>query len=364
MKITSHPIFKIINFFFSFIGTCPSNFFGRACPPIRFAHRGSGCFGLRFAAAIPSAHSSAPSLRPFHIAIKIKKGVEGEAISREKARHCEEASLPKQSPVKKPVIARSIATKQSQLFSHFPFRDCFPFHFNGRVAMTHVISRDCFATTSSWLAMTSTLFRPFASGQCRLRASLLLEKGSPRRPPHPSRNDFKPLYSTIPIYLSILLLLTTTIIQSCKVKMSLSGATIPPEAKTVSVEYFGNQSSIAGPHVPQRFTEKLRDVLQSQTNLSLVPKNGDLQFSGYIADYVISPVAIQSSDRPAQNRLTISVFVKYTNPFDPSKSFEQTFTRYTDYDGTKNISEVENNLLNEIFRQLTEDIFNRAFNNW
>ncbi|GAB4204847.1 MAG: hypothetical protein Fur0023_13040 [Bacteroidia bacterium] len=151
---------------------------------------------------------------------------------------------------------------------------------------------------------------------------------------------------------------------SCKVKMSLSGATIPPEAKTVSVEYFGNQSSIAGPHVPQKFTEKLRDVIQSQTNLSLVPKNGDLQFSGYISDYVVSPVAIQSGDNAAKNRLTISVFVKYVNPYDPSKSYEQTFTRYTDYDGNKNIAEVESALLNEIFRQITEDIFNRSFNNW
>ncbi len=162
----------------------------------------------------------------------------------------------------------------------------------------------------------------------------------------------------------IVLAFLLIIASACKVKMSMSGATIPPEAKTVTVEYFGNQSSIAGPHIPQRFTEKLRDVLQSQTSLSLVSKNGDLQFSGYIADYIVSPVAIQRSDAPAQNRLSITVFVKYTNPYDPSKNFEQSFTRYTDYDGTKNISEVENTLINEIFRQLTEDIFNRAFNNW
>lgn len=163
-------------------------------------------------------------------------------------------------------------------------------------------------------------------------------------------------------YITLLVLFITFF--SCKVKMSMSGASIPPEAKTVTVEYFGNQSSIAGPHIPQKFTEKLRDVLQSQTNLSLVPKNGDLQLSGYISDYVVSPVAIQGTDKPAQNRLTISVFVKYVNPYDPSKSFEQTFSRFADYDGTKNISEVESTLLNEIFRQLTEDIFNRAFNNW
>lgn len=164
--------------------------------------------------------------------------------------------------------------------------------------------------------------------------------------------------------LNLLLIFLSGILFSCKIKMSLSGATIPPEAKTVSVEYFGNQSSIAGPQVPQKFTEKLRDVLQSQTNLSLVAKNGDLQFNGYIADYVVSPVAIQGTDNAAQNRLTISVYVKYINPYEPTKSFEQTFTRYMDYDGTKNIAEVENSLLNEIFRQLTEDIFNRAFNNW
>lgn len=170
------------------------------------------------------------------------------------------------------------------------------------------------------------------------------------------------LHSLIKKGLSTILIAFLVI--SCKVKMSLSGASIPPEAKTISVEYFGNQSSIAGPHIAQRFTEKLRDVLQAQTNLSLVSKNGDLQFSGYIEDYVISPVAIQNNDQPAQNRLTISVFVKYVNPYDPSKSFEQIFIRYADYDGTKNISEVESTLLAEIYRQLTEDIFNRAFNNW
>ncbi len=144
----------------------------------------------------------------------------------------------------------------------------------------------------------------------------------------------------------------------------MNGATIPPEAKTVSVEYFGNQTSLAGPHIPQKFSEKLRDVLLTQTSLALIPKNGDLQFSGYISDYNVSPVSIQSGDKPALNRLTISVVVKYTNPYDKSKSFEQTFTRFSDYDSSLPISQKEADLLPEIFRQLTEDIFNRAFNNW
>jgi hypothetical protein len=153
------------------------------------------------------------------------------------------------------------------------------------------------------------------------------------------------------------------IFSSCKTKVSLSGATIPPEAKTVSVGFFTNNTSLGAPSLSQRFTEKLRDVVSQQTSLALIKQNGDLQFEGYIADYNVSPIAI-SADQASQNRMTISVNVKYTNKFEESKNFEQTFTRYKDVASSVNISSAEPDLVQEIYRQLTEDIFNRAFNNW
>lgn len=158
----------------------------------------------------------------------------------------------------------------------------------------------------------------------------------------------------------ILILLSFT---SCKTKVSLSGATIPPEAKTISVGFFTNNTSLGAPSLSQRFTEKLRDVVSQQTPLALVKQNGDLQFEGYIADYNVSPIAI-SADQASQNRMTISVNVKYINKFEESKNFEQTFTRFKDVGSDKNISSIEPELVTEIYRQLTEDIFNRAFNNW
>jgi len=93
-------------------------------------------------------------------------------------------------------------------------------------------------------------------------------------------------------------------------------------------------------------------------------KDGDLQFEGYIADYAVSPVAIQSNDQASLNRLTISVKVVYFNKFEPAKNFDQTFTRFADYKSTESISAREPELVQEIYRQLTEDVFNRAFNNW
>ncbi len=163
---------------------------------------------------------------------------------------------------------------------------------------------------------------------------------------------------------SIVVLLIVLCSSSCKVRYSLNGATIPIEAKTISVGFFTNNTTLGTPVISQKFTEKLRDMVSTQTNLALMKQNGDLQFEGSIIDYNVAPVSIQSNDQAANNRLTITVTVKYTNKFDDSKNFEQNFTRFADFPANQAISSREDALLTEINRQLTEDIFNKAFNNW
>lgn len=159
-------------------------------------------------------------------------------------------------------------------------------------------------------------------------------------------------------------IILTGLLFSCKAKVSLTGATIPPEAKTISVGFFTNNTTLGAPSLSQRFTEKLKDMVSQQTNLALTSKNGDLQFEGYIENYVVAPTAIQENDQAKLDRLTISVKVVYINKFEPAKNFDQTFTRFADYSSTQNISAVEPQLVDEIYRQITEDVFNRAFNNW
>lgn len=161
-----------------------------------------------------------------------------------------------------------------------------------------------------------------------------------------------------------LVIIAFAILSSCKTRVSLSGASIPPEAKTVSVAFFTNNSSLAPPSLSQIFTEKLRDVVSQQTNLALMKQNGDLSFEGSIVDYNVAPVSIQASDKAGSNRLTIVVSVKYFNKFDETKNFDQTFSRFADYPSDASLSSKESELMQEINRQLTEDIFNKAFNNW
>jgi hypothetical protein len=150
----------------------------------------------------------------------------------------------------------------------------------------------------------------------------------------------------------------------CKMRYSFNGASIPPEAKTVSVQYFQNNASLAPPTLSQSFTEAMKDKLSSQTRLTMVSKGGDLNFEGSITGYTTGPIAIQSTDQAALNRLSITVQVKYTCMFDEKKNFEQPFTRYADYSSSRNIASIEDSLTREINSQLVQDIFNRAFNDW
>lgn len=148
------------------------------------------------------------------------------------------------------------------------------------------------------------------------------------------------------------------------VKYGFKGISIPPEAKSISVALFQNNAAMANPVEAQKFTEKLRDMVSSQTNLVLSKQNGDLQFEGYIADYAITPVAIQSTDQAALNRLTVTIKVKYSNKFDASKNFDMPFQRFYDYAASKTLTSIETEALDEINRQIAEDVFQKAFNNW
>jgi hypothetical protein len=144
-----------------------------------------------------------------------------------------------------------------------------------------------------------------------------------------------------------------------------SGASIDyNEVKTISISIFENNAPLAQPTLSQSFTEALRNAFQNQTRLSMVRADGDLQFSGYISDYSTTPVNITSTEVAAQNRLTISVLVRFSNTKDEKKSFEQTFSKYMDYDSSKPLNEVESELIRQINELLAQEIFNKAVSDW
>lgn len=153
-------------------------------------------------------------------------------------------------------------------------------------------------------------------------------------------------------------------LQSCGI-YNFTGGSIPAEMKTVTVQFFENNAQIVVPYLSTQFTEALKERIRNQSSLSMVRVEGDAIFEGRISDYSITPAAIQGNARAGLNRLTITVNVKYTNTIDPKGSFEQAFSASREFSSaTQSVQAQEPALIREITRQLTEDIFNRAFANW
>ena len=161
-----------------------------------------------------------------------------------------------------------------------------------------------------------------------------------------------------------LLIALTAVSVSCTVKYSLAGASIPPDAKTFSVAYFPNNAPMVAPILSATLTDELTQRFASRTSLVQVEEGGDFAFEGEIVGYSSTTSSVSSGDYALQNRLTISVKVKFTNAIDDKMSFNKNFSAYADYDSTKLLTEVESELIPQIVEQLVTDIFQAAASNW
>lgn len=152
---------------------------------------------------------------------------------------------------------------------------------------------------------------------------------------------------------------------SCGV-YSFTGADIDySKTKTFQVNYFQNVAQIVEPGISRTFTLDLQEILLNQTSLDLVNNNGDLLYEGEITEYYVAPITATSQTTAAQNRLTISVNVRFFNRNNEEKGFEQRFSFYKDLDGQSiPTGSTLDDILSEIFERITQDIFNKSLANW
>lgn len=137
------------------------------------------------------------------------------------------------------------------------------------------------------------------------------------------------------------------------------------DAETVQIDYFPNMAVLVEPTLSQQFTLALQDRFLRQTNLKLTDAGGDLRFEGEITQYRIIPIAATADQTAAQNRLTIGVKVRYYNRLVEEDNFEQTFSFFSDYDGSLQLTgSVLESAYEEIFERITQDIFNAAVAKW
>ncbi|MDA0728814.1 MAG: LPS assembly lipoprotein LptE [Bacteroidetes bacterium] len=134
-------------------------------------------------------------------------------------------------------------------------------------------------------------------------------------------------------------------------------------ASTFSVEDFEPAHPLVSATSAQSLSEALRDRVQRQSTLRLVPQ-GDLQFSARVVGWDVRPVNVQGDETAGANRITVEVVLTYVNSLDPELSAERTFSRYVDLPSTQDVFSAEEDIVSELGELLSQDIFNATLGNW
>jgi hypothetical protein len=167
-------------------------------------------------------------------------------------------------------------------------------------------------------------------------------------------------------------LFAVTINTGCGV-YSFADVSVPDSIKTVRINFLENKARYVNPQLSPQLTERLRQKIVNQTRLTQTNSdNVHWDVTGYISDYSVTTSAISSNQpggtggnrqAPVTNRLTVAVHLTVNNrlsntaqELDVSRSFE--------FDASLTLQSAESRLLDEILRNMTDDLFNRMFSNW
>ncbi|WP_394974829.1 LPS assembly lipoprotein LptE [uncultured Croceitalea sp.] len=140
-------------------------------------------------------------------------------------------------------------------------------------------------------------------------------------------------------------------------------------AESFQVNFFQNYAdqspgSTIEPGLDRDFTNSLQDVITTLTSLNLTNNNGDLVYEGEIVEYRVSPMTATANQTAAQNRLTMTVNVRFYNKTKEDSDFEQRFSFFFDFPGTQLLESVKSQAHEELFERITQDIFNKSLADW
>ncbi|MDE5683434.1 MAG: hypothetical protein K2I39_04405 [Muribaculaceae bacterium] len=167
------------------------------------------------------------------------------------------------------------------------------------------------------------------------------------------------------MYLAWMCAVATVVLAGCRISYKFNGSALDYTVyKTVSVSEFPIRAALVYPPLQSVFENELLNYIDRNTRLQVVESGSDLQIEGEITGYNLTPQAVAESGYASMTRLTISVRVKYIDNKEEGKDIDQTFSAYRDFDSTEMLTDVQDQLIDEISKELVELIFNATLGNW
>lgn len=159
------------------------------------------------------------------------------------------------------------------------------------------------------------------------------------------------------------ILITALLVASCGI-YSFTGTSIQPDVNTITIPFIENKAQRVNPALSNDLTEAVKEKFRKLTRLEQVDVDGDLELICEITGYDVKATAMTADEQAAQNRLTVSVKVEFTNRKYPEDNVSSSFSAYEDFDATQSLDAVESGLCESIIEKLVEDIFNATVAQW
>ena len=154
---------------------------------------------------------------------------------------------------------------------------------------------------------------------------------------------------------------------ACSISYKFTGSSIDyTKIKTISFETFPNRSIgfVWGP-MESMFNTALQDIYLQQTRLQQVKRGGDLQISGEITNYDAYNKGVGADGYSTMAELRMTVRVTFVNTKNPQENFEtQQFTSSREYDASQQLASVQDELVNQMIKDIVDQIFNATVANW
>lgn len=160
-------------------------------------------------------------------------------------------------------------------------------------------------------------------------------------------------------------LLATLLLTACTISYRFNGASIDYETtKTIQIDNFPIRSTYVWAPMQSIFQNRLTDIYASQTKLRQVKKNGDMQLSGEITGFDQYNKGISSDGYSSQVQLKMTVNVRFVNNKKHTDDFERQFSATADYDASQQLTAVQEELVTQMVKEITDQIFNATVANW
>ena len=156
------------------------------------------------------------------------------------------------------------------------------------------------------------------------------------------------------------------VVASCRISMGLApiSSIDYSKVKTITIAEFPNRAEYVYAPMTTEFNQKLKDMFIQQTRLQLVNSGGDLEIDGEITGYNQYNESVDASGYSSKVKVTLTVNVRYTNNTNHEEDFEQQFSAFQTYDSSKLLTEVQDQLITLMVKDIAEQIFNATVANW